>query len=273
MTQLRHGRCFRSAMAVSPWLPRESAGQGEGAAVIEFFHLLGVAAENYRYRRALKRQERSELGGRSWYRALDRALAGAYRWSNPFALSKKAKRKLKQRLPLEDLVYGETPILTAWHILNKLAVDQADHVVELGGGRGIFSLTAVSAFGSEATMLEVVPSFVKKTRQIVAELGLERLSVQQSDILSAPLPEGTLYFVTATTFSDASWRALDRQLATASEGAKAVSLSLPLNRAYWKLESQATLPFSWGDNTVYFQTRLVSRPGNSEEPAEVQEAG
>lgn len=226
--------------------------------MLEFFHLLGVAAENYRYRRALKRQERAELGERSWYRGLDRALSKAYRWSNPFALSKRAKRKLKQRLPLEDLVYGETPILTAWHILSKLGVDQADHVIELGGGRGIFSLTAVSAFGCEATMLEVVPTFVQKTRQVVAQLGLERLWAKQSDILTAPLPEGTLYFITATTFSELSWRTLDQKLSLAPEGTKAVSLSLPLNRAYWKIESQAILPFSWGENTVYFQSRLPS---------------
>lgn len=221
--------------------------------MIEFFSLLGVAAENYRYRRALKKQERAELGERSWYRALDRALSQAYRWSNPFTLSKRAKRKLT--LPKEDLVFGETPIVTAWHILDKLGVDQADHVVELGGGRGIFSLVAVSAFGSEATMLEIVPAFVKKTRQVASQLGLERLRVKQADILSQPLVEGTVYFVTATTFCRASWRKLDQQLALAPEGTKAVSLSVPLNRAYWKVEEATKMPFSWGDNTIYFQSR------------------
>jgi hypothetical protein len=221
--------------------------------VLEFFTLLGVAAENYRFRRVLRKQERAQLGERSWYRALDKALAGAYRWSNPFTLSKRAKRKLT--LPREDLVYGETPILTAWHILTQLGVDSADHVVELGGGRGIFSLVAVSAFGSEATMLEVVPSFVKKTRQVAARLGLERLHVKQADILSQPLLEGTVYFITATTFCDASWRRLDQLLAEAPPGARAVSLSMPLNLAYWKVDEQTRMPFSWGDNTVFFQTR------------------
>jgi hypothetical protein len=234
--------------------------------VIEFFSLLGVAAENYRYRRALKREERAQLGDRSWYRALDRALARTYRWSNPFSLSKRAKRKLKKELPLEDLVYGETPILTAWQILTRLGVDQADHIVELGGGRGVFSLVAVSAFGSEATMLEVVPAFVRKTRQLASQLGLDRLRVKQGDILTQPLCEGTVYFVTATTFSDASWRTLDQQLSAAPDGAKAVSLSVPLNRAYWRVDEATKLPFSWGDNTVYFQSRLPS--GEAVSPAE-----
>lgn len=222
--------------------------------MLEFFSLLGVAAENYRFRRILRRQERAQLGDRSWYRALDRALAGAYRWSNPFSLSKRAKRKLS--LPREDLVYGETPILTAWHILTQLGVDQADHIVELGGGRGVFSLVAVSAFGSEATVLEVVPAFVRRTRQIAARLGLERLQARQADILSQPLAQGTVYFITATTFSDDSWRKLDALLCAAPAGSKAVSLSMPLNRAYWRIDDQALMPFSWGDNTVFFQTRL-----------------
>jgi protein-L-isoaspartate O-methyltransferase len=227
--------------------------------VIEFFRLLGVAVENRRYLRALKSKERQMLGDRSWYRAIERAQGQAYRWSGPFALSKRAKRKLK--LPREDLVYGETPILTAWQILNDLGVDQADHVVELGGGRGTFSLVAVSAFGCAATMLEVVPAFVSRTRRVAARLGLERLTVKQGDILSQPLQEGTVYFITATTFCDASWRTLDQKLATAPDGARAVSLSVPLNRAYWKIDRQTSLPFSWGDNTVYFQTRLPRGEG------------
>lgn len=224
--------------------------------MFEFFRLLGVAAENLRFLRALKRQEREQLGDRSWYRALERELKRSYRWSDPFRLSKAAKRQLRKRMPLEDLVYGETPVLTAWHIMHKLGVDQADHVVELGGGRGLFSLVAVSAFGCEATMLEIVPAFVKKTRDVASRLGLDRLRVKQADILSAPLPEGTLYFITATTFSDASWLALEQQLIAAPGGAKAVSLSAPLNRAFWRVEESAVLPFSWGENTVYFQTRL-----------------
>lgn len=232
--------------------------EAKGGPMFEFFRLLGVAAENYRFLRALKKEEREQLGDRSWYRALDRELRRSYRWSDPFRLSKAAKRQLRQRLPIEDLVYGETPILTAWHIMHKLGIDQADHVVELGGGRGLFSLVAVSAFGCEATMLEVVPAFVKKTRQLASRLGLDRLRVKQADILSATLPEGTLYFITATTFSEASWLALEQQMISAPGGSKAVSLSAPLSGAYWKVEESAKLPFSWGENTVYFQTRLPS---------------
>lgn len=236
---------------------------------MEFFSLLGVAAENSWFRRALRRQEREQLGDRSWYRALDRALRAAYRWSGPFALSRWAKRRLSQ--PKEDLVFGETPIITAWHMLTKLGVDQADHVVELGGGRGIFSLVAVSAFGCEATMLEIVPSFVKKTRQVAASLGLDRLRVKQADILLPPLVEGTVYFLTATTFSDSSWRKLDDLLSNAPDGAKAISLSIPLNRAYWRIEETVKLPFSWGDNTVYFHTRHASVAHRSEREEEARE--
>lgn len=219
----------------------------------EFFGLLGVAAENARYRARWRREERAQLGHRSWYRALDRALTKAYRWSNPFTLSKRAKRQLT--LPREDLIYGETPILTAWQLLQRLGVDQADHVVELGAGRAIFSLVAVSAFGCSATALEVVPSFVRQTRALAAGLGLDRLQVRTANILDPPLPAGTVYFVTATTFSQASWQALDRNLREAPDGARAISLSVPLNRAYWKVEECTRLPFSWGENTVYLQTR------------------
>lgn len=215
--------------------------------------LLGVAWENRKYRQALRREEQAKLGVRSWYRSLDRALRRQYRWSGPFTVSRWGKRKI--RLPKEDLIYGETPVLTAWHILDKLGVDQADHVVELGAGRSLFSLVAVAAFGASACSIEILPAFVRRTRRIAELLGLERLTVRQGDVLSAPLEEGTVYFVTATTFSDSSWRALDQRLAEAPAGTKAISLSAPLNRAYWKIEGKERLPFSWGENTVYFQTR------------------
>lgn len=120
----------------------------------------------------------------------------------------------------------------------------------------MFSLVAVSAFGCRATTLEIVPGFVTKTREIVASLGLERLRVKQQNILEDGLPEGTLYYLTGTTFSEESWKALQKQLAVAPVGAKAISLSLPLDSKVWKVESQLTMPFSWGDNTVYVQTRI-----------------
>lgn len=232
--------------------------------------LFGVAVENRRYLRVLKEQERARFGDRSWYRALDRALSRAYRWYDPFLLSRWAKRKLVQ--PRQDLIFGETPIGTAWHILNQLGVDQADHVVELGGGRGIFSLVAVSAFGSTALMLEVVPSFVSKTREVAANLGLDRLAVKRADILARPVPEGTVYFLTATTFSDASWRTLDNLMAAAPEGAKAVSLSLPLSSEHWEILEKTRMPFSWGENTVFFQTRRPALPPETEEPPLGEEA-
>lgn len=225
----------------------------------EFITLLGVAVENYRFRRELRRQERNQLGEHSWYRALDQELNRTYRWSNPFTLSKRAKRKIS--LPKEDLIYGETPLLTAWSILSDLGVDQADHIVECGGGRALFSLVAVSAFGCSATSLEIIPSFVKKTQRVVDRLGLERLEVLQSDILKQPIPVGSVYFVTATTFSTVSWGELEQNLISAPAGSWAVSLSLPLSKAYWKLERETVLPFSWGENTVYIQKRRpVSEP-------------
>lgn len=228
------------------------------AEVRQFLGLLSVAWENRKYRQALRRQEQELLGDRLWYRGLDRALSRGYRWSGPFTVSRWGKGRVQR--PKEDLIYGETPIITAWHILEELGVDQADHVVELGAGRSLFSLVAVAAFGASASSIEIVPAFVRRTRKIADSLGLERLSLQHGDILTRPLEEASLYFVTATTFSASSWRSLDQRLAEAPAGSRAVSLSVPLNRAYWKVDKKAQFPFSWGENTVYFQTRRGPEP-------------
>lgn len=220
----------------------------------EFFSLLGLALENRKHLKRILAEEKRVLSGKSWYRALNKALKDAYFWSNPFQLSRRAKRKLA--LPSKDLIYGETPILTAWHLLERLSLDQADHVVELGAGRGILSLVAALNYGCSGTALEIVPSFVRKTQSVADSLGLSKLKVKRADILQDPLPEGTVYYVTGTTFSQTSWQTLQRQLAVAPEGSRAISLSTPLDKLAWRIDEKETLPFSWGENTVYWQTRI-----------------
>lgn len=220
----------------------------------EFFALLKLGWENRAFRKELTRIEKEKLGDSSWYRSLKRTVEGAYWAKNPYMVARSARRKIK--LPEGDLVFGETPYITAFDLLTELGVDQADHVVECGGGTSIFSLVAAAAFGCRATVLEIVPGFVKKTREIVSKMGLERVKVRQSDILKDPLPEGTVYYLTGTTFSDASWATLQRQMAQAPEGSKAISLSVELDSKAWRLDKTLKMPFSWGENTVYLQTRI-----------------
>ena len=220
----------------------------------EFFALLKLGWENRAYRKRLTSVESERLGGYSWYRSLKRAVDRAYRYKNPYMVARSARRKIK--LPETDLVFGETPFLTVHDLLLELGVDQADHVVECGGGTSVFSLVANCAFGCPATVLEIVPGFVKKTREIASNLGLERVKVRQADILKDPLPEGSVYYLTGTTFSEDSWKKLQRQMAQAPVGAKAISLSVELDPKAWRLEKTLLLPYSWGENTVYIQTRI-----------------
>ena len=219
----------------------------------EVSNLLALARENRTYRKRMLGLEQDTLGQFSWYRSLMRALKKAYRWQSPFTVSRLARGRV--HLPDSDLIYGEMLPLTAYQLLSSFGVDQADHVVELGGGSSVFSLVAVCAFGCRATVLEVIPGFVSRTREVVGQLGLERLTVRQQDFLQGELPEGTLYYLTGTTFSEASWEKLQRQMAGAPQGTRAVSLSASLDSKAWRVESESKLPYSWGENTVYVQVR------------------
>ncbi len=218
-----------------------------------WLQFLSTARENQRYLKALRVKERELLSSYSWYRALDASLASAYRWRNPFLIARRARRKMKR--PDCDLIYGETPILTAWRLLQKTGAHQADQVVELGGGRGVLSLVAGSAFGCSATVLELVPEFVSRGKRICASLGLSRVRFLEADMLDRRLPEGSIYYLTATTLSDESWRDLQRRLAEAPAGARALTLSRPLSDLVWSTSEVWTEEFSWGPNTVYLQVR------------------
>lgn len=216
-------------------------------------NLLKVAWDNAHYRRQLEKEEVKAFRDQSWYRILSRELKKAYRWSNPFSLSRQGRRHLN--LPAEDLIFGEITPSTAWLLLKQLGIDQADHVVELGAGRALFSLTAALAYGCQASALEIIPTFTLRTNQIAINLGLKKLTAYTANVLIDPLPSGSVYYLSATTFRATSWRTLNSKLQNVDPGTRAISLSQPLELKYWTIEEELKLPFSWGITTVYLQQR------------------
>lgn len=226
----------------------------------EWLSLLKVWLDNYLYRKELAKSDRKRLGNMSWYRVLEKELKKAYRFSGPFAISRRAREQA--RLPLEDLTYGETPLGTAWDILKELDIDQADHIVELGAGRAILSLVAATAFGCKATPLEIIPAFTSRTQKIAIRLGLIQLQAKAFNLLSDKLPEGSVYYWTATTFRPDSWAYIEKALASCYPETRVVSLSKPLDTKLWLVELKKTMYFSWGEATVYFQKRLPTQEQN-----------
>lgn len=205
------------------------------------------------YNARLSLQEARELGSCAWWWRLRLAMRLAYLFQNPFRLSRREGRSTE--LPADDLIYGETPILTAWSILRELAAGPEDRVVDLGSGRGQTVFVAALAFGCRGLGLEVLPSFIERSRAIARSLSLDSVEFRQADVRSEDLPEASIYFLAPTTLTESSWSALKRMMLRAPEGARAVSITSPLPELGWETLDVRKRPYSWGLSTTYLQRR------------------
>lgn len=219
----------------------------------EYLGLLAVGLENTAYNAGLALREAAALGRFPWWWRLRAALARHWAGLSPFAVVR--REGPASGLPEEDLIYGETPPLTAYRLLEALQVGPRDRVVDLGCGRGTVVLVAALAFGAAGLGCEALPTFVERGRRVACSLGLSRVEFRLGDVRGGPLPQGTVYFVAGTTLRPESWRRVCARLKDTAPGTRAASLSAPLPASRWELLQRNKMPFSWGPATVYLQRR------------------
>ncbi|MGE0490409.1 MAG: hypothetical protein AB7S38_14465 [Vulcanimicrobiota bacterium] len=219
----------------------------------EWFTLLGVGLENSLYNLRLDLKEARVLGRERWWWRLRLARRLTYP-RGPFGLARREGRA--SELSENDCIYGETPILTAWQLLQELRAGPEDHLVELGCGRANLLFVGALAFGCQGSGQEVMGGFVDRCSLQVRRLGLEGLTFEQRNYLDGPLPQGTLYFLSPTTLEDDSWKTLQTLMHEAPSGARCVTLSSPLPKLAWTTLSEQSRNYSWGSTRVFIQQRL-----------------
>lgn len=224
----------------------------------ELITLLGVGFENSVYNARLGLREARLLGSQPWWWRLKTLLNVNYFLDPPVLV---CKRELKKAgLPAQDATFGETPLITTYRLLEELGVGPADTLVDLGCGRGQTLLLGALAFGCQGIGVEALPTFVARARLMAHQLGLESLvSFERRDFRESPLPEGTLYFVSATCLESDSWEKVKHLMIEAPYGSRALVVSAALPRLCWETEWERLEEYSWGTGTTYLQRRLGPR--------------
>jgi SAM-dependent methyltransferase len=155
----------------------------------------------------------------------------------------------------ENFIYGETSCIAMREILKTIDCKPGDLFVDLGSGRGLACFYANYLGGLKASGYELIPSFVRRARHIASTLGLKDVNFYQEDILNADLAGAKIIFIAGSTFPLDFISKMSRKLREAPAGTIVLTLSYNLPDKYFNLYREMSLPFSWGNSTVFFHTR------------------
>jgi hypothetical protein len=219
----------------------------------EFITLLPVAMEHgaYSMRAALK--EVGHYGAKGWWWKLKLLLFFAYLFERPYGIMEKNRGNVS--VSDENLVYGETPLLTVHELLGTLQPQKEDVFYDLGCGRGLTCFYSHILFGIPCHGIDIIPEFIEKARSIGNSLGLKEVSFSLGNVLDCDISDGTIFFVAGTTFDDTTLNSLGEKLEKKQGRATVISLSSPLPAPSYRVTGSGNYPFSWGSNSVYIQEK------------------
>lgn len=144
-------------------------------------------------------------------------------------------------------IFGETPVLTVWHLLRwtESALGSVpEPFVDLGAGRGVPSLVA-ACLGFDAIGYERETSWVERAREVAVELRLEA-HFEAVDFLTAAWPDAGTFYATTTSWDRDQKEAMVERLGR-GEGPRAVLLlDGPTLTGDFDQYWSRTVPVGWG---------------------------
>jgi SAM-dependent methyltransferase len=183
----------------------------------------------------------------SRFRAIDLCLKRAYRWNNPYRVSRKY---------WGESTYGETPLSTLEILGRKLKLGPSDRFVDLGSGRGRGVFFMKHYFDCKAIGVERVSSFVRKANEIKSDLQVKGVEFREEDLSSLDNLEGSVFYVAWTCFSEELVHEVIGFFERLPKGVKIVTLSEPIESKRCRMIESFTSDFAWGNGEVYIHETL-----------------
>lgn len=198
------------------------------------------------------------LGRYLWWWRLRIGLLLFYLHDSPYSVIKREGAQTPVRV--ENLTYGETPVLSAGKILSRLSPSSEDTLIDLGCGRGQVVFAAHCLFGMEAIGIDIIPTFVSRGARISVWMGTsQKVRFIKENLAWIPdelLQRATIFYLSGTTFDDEQMEKIVARLERARLGTRLITLSEELKSPLYRVEGSDSFDFTWGRSEVYFHRKV-----------------
>ena len=154
---------------------------------------------------------------------------------------------------LSELVYGETPVFSAFSLLRRAGLSSSKMLLDLGAGRGRV-LLAARALGAEARGLELLSEHVSAVEPALKQAGA---TLEVANALNFHPQSATHLFVTWTCMSEASRDQMTRQLRLCAPGTIVISVTHPVADPLFRVREHRRPLFTWGRADAYIQEKIA----------------
>ncbi|CRX38645.1 SAM-dependent methyltransferase [Estrella lausannensis] len=194
--------------------------------------------------------------GNTKFMKSDLSLMGMYLFNSPYSIS---KRFLEEQGDKNIYAYGETPLDTMEKIVRECGISSADHVFELGSGRGRVCFWLNTVLGAKVTGIDNVPAFIERAEKIRHKLGMEGVHFVLGDFLTAPLNGGTVYYLFGSALEEEFLGKMAKRFEELPKGTRFVTISFPLTDytkpGSFEVMKRFPVTFPWGETDAYLQIK------------------
>ncbi|WP_235685264.1 class I SAM-dependent methyltransferase [Corallococcus silvisoli] len=148
-----------------------------------------------------------------------------------------------------ELMYGETPLVTALRFLKQAGVGPGSRVVDLGAGRGRV-LLAARWLGAGAHGVELLADHVARVEPWLRPAGI---TLTVGDMTREPLTDATHVFCNWVAFSPETKARLVSHLRTCSPGTRIITVTRPILAEGFTRQVHHWMLFTWGFEKVWLQ--------------------
>jgi SAM-dependent methyltransferase len=226
--------------------------------VLEVFRLTFIGIVNIFYNLGLNVWEAYNFGRFGWWWQLRLRFFLNYLPESPYAIIKREGRRAP--VPVENLIYGETPCSTIKEILQQLEITSQDHFFDLGCGRGLNVFFVNRYFQIPATGIDVIPTFIKQAKALANSLKLTEVKFERENLAWLTMDQighGTIFFMAGTAFDDALLAKITLRLELLPKGVRLITLSDALSSELFHVTAVKRYHFSWGKTDVYFHEKIA----------------